>query len=383
MHVLLMSPGPWQLPGAAQLAGQHRLTQLAGEPGQLQARLLGLQPDLVLMRGYAAGPALVEQIEALCSALPGMALVLLAADPAPAFLMAVMRAGVREVIPSDEEPVLAGLLARMQARQGTRGGQVRPGRCTGVLPAKGGDGASCLAANLAAAVAARAGQRVLLIDLSLPFGDVELYLTQEEVTSDLAGVCEQIERLDAQLLAGLTQHLGCGLQFIGAPATLEKYLRLEPAHVQGLIRLALRHYDHVFLDLGLEAIGLGVLDMLDQLLLVGSASLPSVKGAAARLALWDQLGHSPDKLQLVWRQAGPAAGLSLADVASALGRPLARQIPQDPQGVAASLAQGRPLVALRPRCELAQALAAWADELSGQAGRPTQEKSLWHRFRNR
>ncbi len=380
MHLLLLSNSSWSPTLPPPWPQGHRITAWTGTLAQHGAEVQAARPDVLLVREPGQGQPVIAQIDALCAALPGLALVLVCPDPAPDFLLAAMRAGVREVIPSDEPAVLAGLLARLQGRQGAQA-RAAAGRCIGLMPAKPGDGASCLAANLAAAVAALPGQRVLLVDLSLPFGDAELYLTGEPVTHDLAEVALEIERLDGALLDGLTQHLPGGLHFIGAPPHLESYLQLGPEPVLRLVRVALRHYDHVFLDLGLDAIGLAALELLDRLVLVGSMSLPSIKGASQRVALWELLGLPAERLELVMRVIPGAGGLKRAEVEAAVGRPLARLLPHDAEAVAASLAGGRPAVEIEPRSHLSRALRQWAGELTGQGVlRAPKEKTLWHRL---
>ena len=381
MHIVLISQTacPPALQGALQ---PHRLTPLQGTLGQWQAQVRSMRPEVLLLRDFEQSAGLIAQIDALCTALPQLALVPLCLDPAPAFLMGAMRAGVREVLPNDEAATLTGLLARLQQRQSGREALPAAGRCIGFLPAKGGDGASSTAANLAMAVAALPGQRVLLMDLSLPFGDLELFLGSEPLAHDLGEVCAEIERIDGALLDGLSQHLLPRLHLIGSPPSLESYLQLRAEQVLRLIRVAQQHYEFVFLDLGLDAIALAALETLDQLVVLACPSLPSVKGCGHLLALWEQLGHASDQLKLALR-AGPPMAIRAADVASALGRPVDRPVPEAGELLATALAQGRAAVQLQPRSEFARFMAAWAAELTGQAPAAPTEKSLWQRLRIR
>jgi pilus assembly protein CpaE len=385
MHIVLISPTPWRVPGQGEPASGHRWTPLLGTLAQCQAQVRTLRPEVLLLRDCEQTPAVVADIDALCTALPQLAVVPLCPEPAPAFLMSAMRAGVREVIANAEPATLAGLLARLQERQAGRPALPVPGRCLGFVPTKGGEGASSTAANLAVALASLPAQRVLLMDVSLPFGDLALCLSPEPATHDLSEVAGEIDRIDAALLGGLTQHLTAQLHFIGAPSTLQAYLQLRAEQVLRLIRVAQQHYDFVLLDLRLDAIGLGALELLDQLVVVGRLSLPSLKGAGHLLALWEQLGHPASQLQLALR-APRFEGIDAAAAAQALGRPVDRLMPSAGQLLASAVTQGRAAVLLQPRSDYARAMATWALELTGQvavAPEALNGRSLWQRLKIR
>ena len=66
-------------------------------------------------------------------------------------------------------------ITRAPRRGATRGGERRDGRLVCVLGPKGGTGKTLTSCNLAVALAL-AGQKVLVIDLDLQFGDVALCL---------------------------------------------------------------------------------------------------------------------------------------------------------------------------------------------------------------
>ena len=275
MHIVLYASEPWHLPAGAVDPQLHHTTSLHGTLADLPRRVVASGPDLVLVRGFDQDEALIDALEKLCTALPGVAVALVCRTPEPALLMRAMQLGVREVIASDDPAVIAAFIARVQARlQGPRNAQVQPGRCIGFMPAKGGDGSTCALANLATEMAKNQSLRLLLIDLSLPFGDLEMFLTKEAGAHDLGGFSDEIERLDGPLLEQMTHHLTPNLHLIHGPQSLDHLLHVTPAYVERLIGITRNHYDYVLIDLGLDAISLSALATLDQLVLVCTMSLP-------------------------------------------------------------------------------------------------------------
>ena len=378
MNIVFFSPREWSLPEAAIDPLQHQLTRLEGALAELPMRALAVRPDLLLLAGLEPGDALLEVIETLSAALPASAIVLICTTPEPGFLMRAMRAGVREVLSSDAPAVIASVIARAQSRlHVTRASQAPPGRCIGFMPAKGGDGCTCVMANLGAEIAKTPGLRVLLIDLSLPFGDVELFLTSESAAHDLADFSDEIERLDGALLEVMTHHLAPNLHLIHAPQSLAQLLHVTPTYVERLIHIALHHYDYVLIDMGLDAISLSVLELLDQLVVVSTASLPSVRRASQIMRLWESLGYTADKLSLVVNRMGSSPQVQLGDLEKAVGLKVSRVLPEESDQMEESLLKGVAAILLKPRSGFAKAIATWAAQLTGQ---PTTGKSLWHRF---
>ena len=351
---------------------------MQGSLDDLQKRVVASQPDLVLLGGFEQSDALLEKMESLCVALPHAAVVLVCTSPDSGFLMRAMRAGVREVVSPDSPDAIAAVVARAEARlhsSRSTGGKIS--RCIGVMPAKGGDGASCVAANLATELSQTQNFRVLLIDLSLPFGDVELFLTRETAMHNLADFADEIERLDGALLEGMTHHLAANFHLIQSPQTIDQLLHITPGYVDRLIRIAIAHYDYVLLDLQLDTISLSVLELLDQLVVVTTMNVPSVRHTSQIIRMWESLGYATSKLSIVANAFSSKSIVRIADFEKTVGLRVSRVLPLETDAVEASLLKGTAAVQLKPKSDFAKSINAWASELTGRT--PT-EKSIWQHF---
>jgi pilus assembly protein CpaE len=374
MHIVLYSSQAWPLP-AANFEAKHRVTHLQGSLDDLQARIAVSKPDLMLLAGFEQNESLLEKMEALCAALPHAAVLLVCMNPESAFLMRAMRAGVREVISSDAPEAVTAAVTRAQAKyQSNRPSGAKISRCIGLMPAKGGDGASCVVANLAAQLSQTPSLRVLLIDLSLPFGDVELYLTREPGLHNLADFADEIERLDGALLEGMTSHITSNLHFIQSLQTIDQLMRISPSYVARLIRIATQHYDYVLLDLQLDTISLSALELLDQLVLVTTMNVPSVRHASQILRMWESLGYAAEKLTVVVNAFSSQSIVRIADFEKTVSLRVSRVIPRETDSIEASLLKGTAAVLIKPKSGFAKAIGAWVEELNGRT--PT-ENSIW------
>jgi pilus assembly protein CpaE len=377
MHIVLFSSQAWPLP-AATFEAQHQVTALHGALSDLQTRVVASKPDLVLLGGFEQNDVLLEKMESLCAALPHAAVLLVCTNPESAFLMRAMRAGVREVISSEAPEAITTAVTRAQAKfHSSRQNGAITSRCIGFMPAKGGDGATCVVANLAAQLSQTPSLRVLLIDLSLPFGDVELYLTRDTGMHNLADFADEIERLDGALLEGMASHITSNFHLIQSPQTIDQLMHITPSYVDRLIRIAIQHYDYVLLDLQLDTISLSVLELLDQLVVVTTMNVPSVRHASQILRMWESLGYAAAKLSIVVNAFHSQSIVRIADFEKTVGRRIGRVLPLETDGVETSLLKGIAAVLLKPKSDFSKTINAWAAELTGRT--PT-EKSLWQHF---
>ena len=377
MHIVLFSSQVWPLP-VATFEAQHQVTRLQGSLDDLQARVVASKPDLVLLGGFEQNEAFLEKMEPLFAALPHAAVLLVCTNPESAFLMRAMRAGVREVISSDAPEAITAAVNRAQAKfHSSRQSASKINRCIGIMPAKGGDGASCVVANLAVQLSQAPSLRVLLIDLSLPFGDVELYLTREVGVHNLADFADEIERLDGALLEGMTSHISSNLHLIQSPQTIDQLMHITPGYVDRLIRIAVQHYNYVLLDLQLDTLSLSVLELLDQLVVVTTMNVPSVRHTSQILRMWESLGYAAEKLKVVVNAFSSQSIVRIADFEKTVGIQVSRVLPMEAEGINASLLKGAAAVLLKPKSDFGKAIAAWAAELTGRT--PT-EKSIWQHF---
>ena len=382
MHIILYSPLDWQIPDSVLDPARNQITRVKDGLSQMVSKVAQQGPDLVLVHGIAQTNEYAVKLELLCNALPKAAVIPVCPNPEPEFLLRVMRAGVREVIPADDHVLIAEVLARIKNRQQAASGAgsgLPLARRIAFMSAKGGDGGTCIAANIATSLTKDPACRVLLIDLSLPFGDLEMYLTNEKMENDLADFCEEINRLDSSLLDFMVHHVSANLHLIAAPQVFDKVLKISAQQIERLIDLAARDYNYVLIDIGVgvDPISLQVLEKLDELVVVATMTVPSVRRVGQILRLWESLGYLIGKVSVVINRYSGKADVQIADFEKAIGQRVAKIFPQESQGVQESLLKGQPTINLQPKAEFSRLIGEIAAEWQGK---PIQEKSIWHRF---
>ncbi len=221
-----------------------------------------------------------------------------------------------------------------------------PRRCelTVMFSCRGGSGATTLAVNTAAMIA-RAGRSVCLVDLDLQLGDVCTALDLESQTS-LMAVAREAQTLDAvSLRRRLAQH-GSGICALSQAGHLDD---LDPhqlaARLPSLLDTLRANFEHVVVD-GVRDFGdlsLAAIEAATRILLVVTQDVASVRRAARVLSLLGSLGIDDSKVSIVLNRAVRRAAVDEAAIERALAKAIAARVREDGR-VADSLDNGALLV---------------------------------------
>jgi pilus assembly protein CpaE len=229
-----------------------------------------------------------------------------------------------------------------------------------VVSPKGGSGKTAVTSNLAVAMAAIAG-RVVVVDLDVHFGDVEVALGLDPLYRLDDAVVRSTGTSDLDHL--LTPH-HTGVWALCAPAdpVVADHLPAEgiAAVVDRLI--ALGHPVVIDTSAGITESTLAALDRATEVVVVTSTDVPSVRGARKLLDMTNPLGFDLDRLHLVVNRATARNGLSVSDVEAALGFSAEVLVPED-RALASGMNAGVPLVDSHPKAASSVAISRLARRL--------------------
>ncbi len=278
-----------------------------------------------------------------------------AAGPAdsPDLLLSAMRAGVAEFLPKplDIEQV-RGTLDRIWKRAGKSGDapaaeEKRAGRTLCVFSGKGGSGSTTFAVNLAVEIHRTTRQRTLLVDLDLELGDTALLLGMEPRFS-FVDLIRNFHRVDAGLLASYIERHSSGVELLAAPLKPAGFEDVEPEQVAQIFAFVKQYYDYIVVDApkSLNSVTRAAIQVADNVLVLVTPDLPSVRNAARCLPLLDQLERPgrPDWIQVVANRISPRQLISLGDIRKTLNRDVVATLRNDYQSTMDAINEGRPAV---------------------------------------
>jgi len=256
-----------------------------------------------------------------------------------------MRAGARDLFtrPVKTEMLLEAisLVAGEKVSQ-TRGGPL----LTAVVNAKGGSGATLLAANLAHVLAKEGQQSVALIDMDLQFGTLGLYLDLQPAMG-IVEVLGYSNELDAvSLKAYMTEHES-GVFLLAATqnsVALPKEIDLEK--LSELLNTLQSSFDHVIVDLPrqIDAVTTTILERADNVIITTQQSLTHLRDTIRlRGILKDELGINEKRLLVVVNRYDSNDAITLEDISKMLSNGPVSVIPNDYKRVTENINLGIPL----------------------------------------
>jgi pilus assembly protein CpaE len=366
----------------AALAAGAQVSVQAGGAEVACRDVMHSSPDLLVVELPSVDAADLRQFETSLAGRPMTCTILLTPDRSPETLLGAMRAGVREIVPT---PLANGELKEAIARQVERlhlgrAGTRRDGQVMAFMPTKGGAGATFLATSLGHALSQR-DKRVLVIDLNLHLGDAVIFVSDQPVTTTLADLAAQQQRLDGALLESMAIKCAERLWVLASPESPDAAVGVRAETVARIVELARERFDFVVLDLGRvpDAVTLRALDAAHTVYLVAQGTLPFLHDGKRLMNLLRELGYPQDKLQLVINRVEKGGDLAPSDVRRVMAFDSAREIPNSYAAVAYAINHGLPLLRHAPRDPVARALLAWADEWVPAAAGPERAGGGWLR----
>jgi len=318
--------------------------------------------------------------EGLRSTHPSASVVLLRQELTTTVFSSAMEAGIPAVVAEGDAQGLGTAVDRARRTWEAIHGPSREsgdgGRVVTVFSPKGGVGKTTLAVNLAVAMAADTRRRVCLVDLDLAFGDVAITLQViPQHTIDEAIGAEA--SLDFALLEQLLTKHPANLSILAAPMRPDAKDRITPALVGSALATLRRHFDYVVVDTspGFDDAVLQALDHTDELVLVATLDVPTVKNMKMAIETLDLLDLVKGHRHLVLNRADDAVGLAVKDVEGILKMPVQAAIPTD-IAVANATNHGNPITLAQPQHRVATTIGKLAGDLGvpAAAGAPSPKR---------
>ncbi|MGD0167362.1 MAG: AAA family ATPase [Gaiellaceae bacterium] len=291
--------------------------------------------------------------------------ILISSSEASALLDEALDAGVADVLvlPQLLENVVFAIRKACFSSKRPEAIAAAEGRIVTVFSPKGGTGKTAIATNLGAALAHNEGKRALLLDLDLQFGDAAIMLGLEPDKTIFDLVVAPGE-LDSDKLAGYTIKHSCGLDILPAPLRPEDAELVTESKVGRLLEVARFSYEVIVVDTSPFFHGpmLSTLDRTDQLLLVASLDIPTLKNVRLGLQTLELLSFPRERVRVLLNRSNDRVGIKQRQVEEALESTVWKSIPVD-RVVPLSVNRGTPAVVAEPGCDFSRALRELAGAL--------------------
>src|SRR5216684_2842600 len=288
----------------------------------------------------------------------------------PEAIIAAMRAGCAEYLlkPVQHERVLDGL-ARVEAKQKKRARSGVRGKVITLVGAKGGTGVTSLALHLALELAHEPKRKCLLVDQHPALGDASLYLGTVRHQYSFYELANNADRLDEELLRGFLLHHNSGLHLLDSPETVDAIHGAPPSAVEHTLAFLADTYQFVVVDCppGLTEGTLASISQSEQVAIVMTAELPSVRNTVRYVEHLSRLGYSSSSIHVVLNRYSKKGPLSDDRIEKALGREISLRVPNSYNEVIRAINTGAP-ISSGTKSDFGAAIQKWAHELASSDG---------------
>jgi len=329
---------------------------------------VALDPDVVLMDINMPDMDGIDATELIQAQAPISQIVILSVQGDTNYMRRAMLAGARDFLtkpPKSDELVSVIRRAGAKAKairsdvqyigRGT-GGLKDPrgttiqlsgtGKIIAVYSPKGGVGSTTIATNLAVTLHS-AETPAVIVDGSLEFGDVQVFLNERGRTS-IIDLTPNAEQLDAELVEEvILHHKDSGIDIVSAPPNPIDAEQVSGSDFVKVLKFLGRLYSYVIVDTHsyLSDVTIDTLDACDLMVMVSSQDIPSIINARSMLQLLiNSLGVQKNKILLVMNRFDKQIAISPDKVSHNLGHKVASVIVEDKEVVVPGINRGVPFM---------------------------------------
>ncbi|MFL5756978.1 MAG: CpaE family protein [Chloroflexota bacterium] len=322
-----------------------------------------LRPDVVivdaLLQGRVKGLVLVEQIHA---AQVGVPVIVLTVPQQP--VQPDPQRGIHGVLTmpfSGFDLVTRLQQVNQQARTSTELGAAR---VIAVFAPKGGVGKTTIAFNLAVAIG-QIGERTVLIDGSLQFGDLRALL---KVPVDAPSILDlPTDRIAESDLQDVLWRDPSGIDILLAPPRVEMAEMVTTRDIDKVLSLLRRVYSAIVIDTtpAVSDVNLAFLDAADTIVEVVTYDSTTIHNTIAMADAFRAIGYPATKVRYLVNRADSSGGIDPTMLERALGRRPEHSVVSDGLLVVQSNNEGVPFVLANPEAAVSQDVGRVASELIG------------------
>jgi len=329
------------------------------------------QPADVLLIGTRAMPEQeLDFAERIFTTRSDITILLLAPTMDSRLLARAMECGISRVIDinSSERDVCAHIMTAANRDQNRRSSKQTiasyDSKVVACYSPKGGVGKTTLAVNLAYALATM-NKKVALIDLSLQFGEVGVFLDIPKGDT-IADMVEEHSLELSTIKSYLIRHQS-GIQVMLSSSAPEYAELIQPEHINAILSTLRTEFDYVFVDMGVSLgdCAIATIETADTILLVVNEDIASLHDAKRSLKVLEALNQQ-DKVKIVVNKDGIST-ITVKNVANLLEATPVLVIPYDLKAAMLAVNRGIPMLSCAPNSKATKEIRNYARSMTRRA----------------
>ena len=232
---------------------------------------------------------------------------------------------------------------------------------------KGGVGRTTISTNLAVALHQTTQQPVVLVDGSLPFGDIAVILNMSPKAKTIADLIGSFETADSDVVESILTPHPTGIKVLLAPPTPESTELITGANMKHVLEVLRERYAYIVVDTwpSFQEQVITMLDVADVILTLMTLEITSLKNVRVFMEIVEKLGYDEKKVQLVANRNDSSGGIKASDVEASLGRKIPHAIVSDGRTLVLAVNRGVPFVISHRDAQVSKDIFTLAAKLAG------------------
>ena len=282
-------------------------------------------------------------------------------------IVEIMRAGAKEVL---SVPVIKSEFLDILSIVNDSMDKIvkKDSKCSviSVFSNKGGIGKTAIASNLALELAEITKEKVALIDLNFQMGDITTFMDLHP-SLNLSYVLQNLDKINEEfLLSTLEKYKDTNLYVLADPPFFKQAESISDKQIAKLVKLLKETFSYIVIDAeaSFDSKNLSAMTESDYIFLVTIANLPALRNSQRCMELFERLGFSKDKVQIVLNRYMENDEVSEHDVEEVLGRKIFWKIPNNYFTMMSSINKGIPVCLANPDSNVSKSYRSMAMRLS-------------------
>lgn len=234
-------------------------------------------------------------------------------------------------------------------------------KALGFFSGKGGTGKTTLAIGVAAQLA-KAGKRVMFLDLDLQFGDVAMALDLETKNS-IVDLIQDRGGLTIENINSFAVEHSTGVSVLCAPKSPEFAEFVNPGHVEKIIDIIRPYYEYIIIDLPASFNDTSIMacENCEEIYLVYNNDMLSLNNAKVCWSILDQL-HQREKIRFVINKAEKGL-VRVEDFEEMFHAKMFAIVPADYAAAVASINKGQAVTVAQPKSVISKKISEMAEKI--------------------
>ena len=294
----------------------------------------------------------------------GANVIVLSSDYTTANIIQTLRCGAKDFV---SKPVIKkDLLESLEKCSQDDVKVLKKSQIIAVYSNKGGVGKTAVSTNLAVELTKLTRDKVALVDLNLPIGDIPTFLDIRP-SVDISEIINNSKGKDNSFITkACCKYKDTSLYVLAEPPYIEQARTLSPKQIIDLFNILRASFSYIVVDMGtnVDKLNMTILENSDMILLTTVVNLPLIRNCQRCLDLFNNLEFPKDKTKIVVNRYLDNDEITIDDVEKTLKRKIYWKVPNNYFTIMSSINKGIPVSEVNENSNITESFTGLASKIT-------------------